>query len=171
MVAGKAKLTFGLIALAFLHNVTARGDSIEEKRLRARYCFGSVNYMMPLAERLCEGLPDILKRECDQEKEQAKLRNEVQRRRLLTYLMATETSDNSGDMLAAAQGKSDAAQCFMQMNNPQFLSCSLACFRSLMSHSSRDDFMRAKDAALDICRDQCEPVCKQPVRCGTYNPW
>jgi len=76
---------------------------------------------MPLAEvwQPCEGWPDIIKRECAQAQEQAKVRNELQRRRLLTYLMATENARGSGDVLAAAQGKSDAAQCFRNMSDPQ----------------------------------------------------
>jgi hypothetical protein len=161
-----------MIAVACLHSAIAHGDSINEKRLRAWYCFGSINYMMSSIKPLqCEGLPGKIKLECDQSKQQSKLISEAQRQRLLTYLMATENAGNSGDMLAAAQGKTDAEQCFTQMKDPQVLSCSMACVRSATSHSSPDDLTRATSAAIDICRDQCDPVCKQPVSCGTCNPW
>jgi len=39
-----------VIVFLCLHSGTASADSVKEKRLRAWYCLGSINYMIPLAE-------------------------------------------------------------------------------------------------------------------------
>jgi hypothetical protein len=93
-------------------------QNVEEKRLRAWYCLGSVNYVASLiVNSSCEGLPDALSPGwCARSVQQAKINHEAQRRRLLLYLMSTGNLGDSG-VIAMAQGKSDAERCFTQLDD------------------------------------------------------
>src|SRR5690348_912292 len=107
-------MAFGGFAalLAFLHSVAAQDtESIKERRLRAWYCLGQFNHIIPLAEGawVCADSPD--KAECAESQRKGKVKNEFTRQRLVTYLMATANASNNNDMLAAVQGKLDSEQC------------------------------------------------------------
>ena len=161
-----ARLAFGGLAttLACLQSAAAQDNgSIQEKRLRAGYCLGYFLAQMNYMPKFCA---DVRMQNCQQEVTQ---RNITMRQRLAMYLIAT---GGMGDTVTATvQGKLDASQCFLIIDNPRVLDCEVACYQKRVAQQTPAEAVRTTEEALRYCEHECNSICAKVFDCVNYDPW